>query len=94
VDPCIEYQRNGTQCLFAASKVHYRDVIAMTLKTGNRQDLIRFLGLLDAGIPTVDGQQIVAITDNLSTRRTREARNRSQRIAAEASRAPRYTPRG
>ena len=70
-----EYERNGTQCLFAALKVHHGDVIAMPSKTRNRYDLIRFLDLLDAEIPTVDGQQVVAITDNLSTRGTQEVKD-------------------
>jgi len=67
-----EYERNGTQCLFAALKVHHGDVIAMPSKTRNRYDLIRFLDLLDAEIPPVAEQRIVAITDNLSTRGTQE----------------------
>jgi transposase len=70
-----EYTRNGTQCLFAALKVHHGDVLAMASKTRNRFDLIRFLDMLDAEIPIVDGQQIVAITDNLSTRGTQEVRD-------------------
>jgi transposase len=70
-----EYERNGTQCLFAALKVHHGEVIAMASKTRNRYDLIRFLDLLDAEIPTVEGQQIVAITDNLSTRGTQEVKD-------------------
>jgi transposase len=44
----------------------------MPSKTRNRFDLIRFLDHLDAEIPLLEGQQIVAITDNLSTRRTEE----------------------
>jgi transposase len=67
-----EYKRNGTQCLFAALKIHCGDVLAMASKTRNRFDLIRFLDLLDDEIPVVEGQQIVAITDNLSTRGTDE----------------------
>ena len=67
-----EYERNGTQCLFAALKVHHGDVLAMASKTRNRFDLIRFLDHLDAEIPLIDGQQIVAISDNLSTRGTEE----------------------
>ena len=67
-----EYKRNGTQCLFAALQVHHGDVLGMTSKTRNRFDLIRFLDHLDAEIPVVEGQQIVAITDNLSTRGTDE----------------------
>jgi transposase len=43
-----EYTRNGTQCLFAALKVHHGDVLAMASKTRNRFDLIRFLEHLDA----------------------------------------------
>jgi transposase len=70
-----EYTRNGTQCLFAALKVHYGEVLAMASKTRNRYDLIRFLDLLDAEIPTVKGQQIVAISDNLSTRGTQEVQD-------------------
>lgn len=67
-----EYTRNGTQCLFAALKVHHGDVLAMPSKTRNRFDLIRFLDHLDAEIPVVDSEKIVAITDNLSTRGTAE----------------------
>jgi len=67
-----EYTRNGTQCLFAALKVHHGEVLAMASKTRNRFDLIRFLDLLDTGIPVIEGQQIVAVSDNLSTRGTQE----------------------
>ena len=70
-----EYTRNGTQCLFAALKVHHGDVLAMASKTRNRFDLIRFLDHLDAEIPVIDGQQIVAISDNLSTRGTQEVQD-------------------
>jgi transposase len=70
-----EYKRNGTQCLFAALKVHEGDVLAMPTKTRDRFDLIRFLDLLDEEIPVVAGQRIVAITDNLSTRKTKEVQD-------------------
>jgi DDE superfamily endonuclease len=70
-----EYTRNGTQCLFAALKVHRGDVLAMASKTRNRWDLIGFLEHLDSKIPAIDGQRIVAITDNLSTRGTQELHN-------------------
>jgi putative transposase len=67
-----EYTRNGTQCLFACLNVQEGDVLAMPSKTRNQFDLIRFLDHLDAEIPIVEGQQIVAITDNLSTRGTQK----------------------
>ncbi|MGH2887370.1 MAG: IS630 family transposase [Solirubrobacteraceae bacterium] len=67
-----EYKRNGTQCLFAALKVHHGEVLGMASKTRNRWDLIRFLDQLDAEIPVIAGQQIVAVSDNLSTRGTEE----------------------
>jgi transposase len=67
-----EYTRNGTQCLFAALKVHHGDVLGMASKTRNRWDLIRFLDQLDEEIPVIDGQTIVAVSDNLSTRGTQE----------------------
>jgi transposase len=67
-----EYKRNGTQCLFAALKVHHGEVLAMPSKTRNRFDLIRFLDQLDEEIPVLEDQRIVAITDNLSTRTTQE----------------------
>ena len=70
-----EYTRNGTQCLFAALKVHHGEVLAMASKTRNRFDLIRFLEHLDSEIPVVAGQRIVAISDNLSTRGTQETRD-------------------
>ena len=69
-----EYTRNGTQCLFAALKVHHGEVTGMPSKTRNRWDLIRFLDLLDTDIPVIDGQRIVAISDNLSTRGTDEVK--------------------
>ena len=65
-----EYKRNGTQCLFACLNVQAGDVLAMASKTRNQFDLIRFLDHLDTEIPVIEGQQIVAITDNLSTRGT------------------------
>jgi putative transposase len=70
-----EYTRNGTQCLFACLKVHHGEVIGMASKTRNRWDLIRFLDHLDAEIPIVEGQQIVAVSDNLSTRGTEEVQD-------------------
>jgi transposase len=70
-----EYKRNGTQCLFAALKVHAGEVLAMASKTRNRFDLIRFLDHLDTEIPVVEDQQIVAISDNLSTRGTQEVQD-------------------
>jgi transposase len=69
-----EYTRNGTQCLFACLNVKQGEVLAMPSKTRNRFDLIRFLDQCDAEIPVVKGQQIVAITDNLSTRGTDEVK--------------------
>ncbi|HYN92011.1 MAG TPA: IS630 family transposase [Thermoleophilaceae bacterium] len=65
-----EYVRNGTQNLFAALAVHSGEVTGMPSKTRNRFDLIRFLDQLDGEIPA--GKQVVAITDNLSTRTTQE----------------------
>lgn len=70
-----EYTRNGTQCLFACLKVHHGQVLGMASKTRNRYDLIRFLDHLDEEIPVIDGQQIVAISDNLSTRGTQEVKD-------------------
>jgi len=67
-----EYDRNGTQCLFACLNVQEGDVLAMPSKTRNRWDLMRFLDMLDQEIPVVEGQQIVAVSDNLSTRGTDE----------------------
>jgi len=67
-----EYTRNGTQCLFACLNVKEGDVLAMPSKTRNRFDLIRFLDVLEAEIPVVEGQEIVAVSDNLSTRGTKE----------------------
>jgi transposase len=65
-----EYDRNGTQCLFAALQVHHGKVTGMPSKTRNRWDLIRFLEQLDAELPIIEGQKIIAVSDNLSTRNT------------------------
>jgi len=65
-----EYKRNGTQNLFASLEVHSGEVAAMTSETRDRWDLLAFLELLDEGIP--EGKEVIAITDNLSTRTTQE----------------------
>ena len=65
-----EYSRNGTQNLFAALRVHTGEVTAMPSKTRNRFDLLRFLAQLEAEIPA--GKEVIAISDNLSTRTTQE----------------------
>ena len=65
-----EYVRNGTQNLFAALRVHTGEVSAMPAKTRNRFDLLRFLDQLEAEIPA--GKEVIAISDNLSTRTTDE----------------------
>ena len=65
-----EYVRNGTQNLFAALRVHTGEVSAMPAKTRNRFDLLRFLEQLETEIPA--GKQVIAISDNLSTRTTQE----------------------
>jgi transposase len=65
-----EYTRNGTQNLFAALRVHTGEVSAMPAKTRNRFDLLRFLDQLEREIPA--GKEVIAISDNLSTRTTQE----------------------
>src|SRR5262249_45035520 len=65
-----EYRRNGTQNLFAALRVHTGEVTAMPSKTRNRFDLLRFLDQLEREIPA--GREVIAISDNLSTRTTQE----------------------
>lgn len=65
-----EYTRNGTQNLFAALRVHSGEVTAMPSKTRNRFDLLRFLDQLETEIPA--GREVIAISDNLSTRTTQE----------------------
>ena len=47
-------------------------MLGMSSKTRNRHDLIRFLNQVDGEIPVVEGQEVVAVSDNLSTRRTKE----------------------
>jgi hypothetical protein len=66
-----EYRRNGSQNLFAALRVHSGEVNAMPSKTRNRYDLLRFLDQLETELP--DAQQVIAITDNPSTRTSAEA---------------------
>jgi hypothetical protein len=65
-----EYRRNGTQDLFACLQVHSGAVSAMPSKTHTRFDLLRFLEQLEREIPA--GKEVIAITDNLSTRTTKE----------------------
>jgi hypothetical protein len=45
------------------------------LQDRNRFDLIRFLDHLDSKIAVIEGQQIVAISDSLSTRGTQEVQD-------------------
>jgi len=85
-----EYTRNGTQCLFACLNVKEGDVLAMPSKTRNRWDLIRFLDHLDTEIPLVAGQQIVAVSDNLSTRGTEEVQ---EWLAAHPRWSFQFTPK-
>ena len=70
-----EYIRNGTTNLFAALRVHSGDVSGMTSPTRNRFDFIAFLDQLEREIPDVEGREIVAILDNLSTHKTQEVRD-------------------
>jgi transposase len=65
-----EYRRGGTQNLFACLRVHTGEVSGMPAKRRTRFDLIRFLDRLEREIP--EGQEVIAITDNLSTRTTQE----------------------
>lgn len=44
----------------------------MPSKTRNPYGLIRFLDMCDEAVPVIEGQKIVAISDNLSTRGTEE----------------------
>jgi len=65
-----EYVRNGTQDLFACLRVHTGEMSAMPSQRHTRFDLLRFLDQLEAEIPA--GKQVIAISDNLSTRTTKE----------------------
>jgi len=69
-----EYTRNGTMNLFAALRVHTGEAHAMTCKTRNSQDLIRFLEEIDDTVPPAAGRQIIAIMDNLSTHKSKETK--------------------
>jgi hypothetical protein len=71
-----EYLRNGTRNLFAALQVHSGQLSGMTAATRNRWDFIAFLDQLEHEIPDVEGREIVAILDNLSTHKTQEVRDR------------------
>ena len=90
-----EYTRNGTQCLFAALKVHCGDVLAMASKTRNRWDLIRFLDQLDDRDPD---RRRASRSSRSATTSPPAAPKRSssgfRRIPAGASSSPRPTPRG
>jgi transposase len=67
-----EYTRNGTMNLFAALRVHSGETHAMTSTTRNRFDLIRFLDEVNDTIVPAQGQQIIAIMDNLSTHKSKD----------------------
>lgn len=67
-----EYTRNGTMNLFAALRVHSGETHAMASVTRNRFDLIRFLDEIDDTLPPTNGQQIIAIMDNLSTHKSKD----------------------
>ena len=70
-----EYIRNGTTNLFAALQVHTGEVSGMTSQTRNRFDFLSFLDQLEREIPEIEGREIVAILDNLSTHKTEEVRD-------------------
>jgi transposase len=67
-----EYTRNGTMNLFAALRVHTGETHAMTCKTRNSLDFIRFLEEIDETVPPAASRQIIAIMDNLSTHKSKE----------------------
>jgi transposase len=69
-----EYTRNGTMNLFAALRVHSGETHAMTSKTRNRFDLIRFLEEIEETITPAKGRQIIAIMDNLSTHKSHDVK--------------------
>jgi len=58
----------------------------MPAKTRTRFDLIRFLDKLEAEVP--EGQAVIAITDNLSTRTTRSATGSRTTPAGASSSLP------
>ena len=58
--------------LFAALRVHCGETHAMTSQTRNSLDLIRFLDEIDETIAPVEGQQVIAIMDNLSTHTSKD----------------------
>jgi hypothetical protein len=60
--------------LFGALRVHSGETHAMTCKTRNSLDLIRFLDEIDETIPPAAGRQIIAIMDNLSTHKSKETK--------------------
>ena len=66
----------------------------MPSKTRNRFDLIRFLDQCDAEIPVVEGEEIVAMADNLWTRGTKKSRWLEGPTRAGASSSPRRMPAG
>jgi putative transposase len=59
-----EYRRSGTQRLFARLNVREDDVLAMPSKTRSTFDLTRFLDMCDEEVPLVEGQKIIAVSDN------------------------------
>jgi hypothetical protein len=67
-----EYTRNGTMNLFGALRVHSGQTHAMSSQTRNRFDLIRFLDEIDDTVAPAQGQQIIAIMDNLSTHNSKD----------------------
>jgi Homeodomain-like domain len=75
------YERNGTQWLFAALKVHHRDVLTMPSRTRDRFDLIRFLDLLEAEIPVDEDQRWSAVILGTSER-AKEGRQHSLRMVS------------
>ena len=56
-------------------KVHAGGRVGDGVQDAQSLDLIGFLDLLDDEIPVVEDQQIVAISDNLSTRGTQEVKD-------------------
>ena len=89
-----EYTRNGTQCLFACLNVQEGDVLGDAVEDPQPVRSDPLPRQLDEEIPVVEGQQIVAITDNLSTRGTEDVNSGSRPIRGGASSSPRRTPRG
>jgi transposase len=69
-----DYERHGTTSLFAALNIATGEVVANCHRRHRQQEFLKFLKLLDASVPEVEGQEVHIVMDNYGTHKTEKVK--------------------